>query len=63
MQNEINHRKQEAVNFVGRKGINYATNSATKEEKAYFLGILYNKEGVAKKDYLSKIAANAEQSA
>ena len=64
MQKEINHRRhQEAVSFIGRMGINYATNSATKEEKIYFLGILYNKDGVAKKEYISKIATNAEQSA
>ena len=63
MKNEVNHRRQEAVNFVGRKGLNYATTSATKEEKDYFLGILYNKDGVAKKEYLSEIASTVTHTA
>lgn len=38
----VNERKkQEAQTFLGKKGIEYALNYASIEEKAYFNGILY----------------------
>lgn len=47
---------QEAISFVGRYGMQYATNSASKEERRYFLGILYDKEGKAEKKSIEKYA-------
>ena len=60
MKTELNHRIQEAINFVGRRGIAYATNSASEEEKKYFLGILYNEKGALKKAFISEIASCAK---
>ena len=55
MRNEVNHKLQEAKNFFGRKGISYVTNSATQEERSYFQGTLYNKEGSVKKSLLYEL--------
>ena len=33
--------EQEAKNFIGKKGPNYVLNLATKEEKEYFEGTIY----------------------
>lgn len=38
--------EQEAKNFIGKKGPNYVLNLATKEEKEYFEGTIYQ-NGVA----------------
>lgn len=38
--------EQEAKNFIGKKGPNYVLNFATKEEKEYFEGTIYQ-NGVA----------------
>ncbi len=34
-------KEQEVLNFVKKKGPEYAFNSATEEEKRYFEGIIY----------------------
>lgn len=38
--------EQEAKNFIGKKGPNYVLNLASKEEKEYFEGTIYQ-NGVA----------------
>lgn len=38
--------EQEAKNFIGKKGPKYVLNFATKEEKEYFEGIIYE-NGIA----------------
>ena len=39
------NRLQEAISFMGRRGKDYVTTLATKEEKEYFKNVLYNKNG------------------
>ena len=38
-------KAREACSFIGRNGEYYVRNNATKNERKYFEGILYNKDG------------------
>lgn len=52
--------EQEAKNFIGKKGPNYVLNLASKEEKEYFEGTIYQ-NGIATIGifcYPSKISPN-----
>ena len=54
---KINNREQEAVTFIGRKGVNYVEKSATKSEREYFQGYLYNRDGMFEKNFLKTFSS------
>ena len=62
MKKDFSHLLQEAVTFVRKKGIKYAIDSATAEEKEYFK-ILYNEEGTANKSLILDIAYSFQKTA
>ena len=47
-------KMQEVRNFVGRRGLIYVCNLATKNERDYFEGLLYNK-GKPNSDLISSM--------
>ena len=47
-------KMQEVQNFVGKNGLFYVLNLATKSERKYFEGSLYN-DGIADSNFLSRI--------
>lgn len=51
-------KMQEVRNFVGKNGVFYVLNLATKSERNYFEGYIYN-NGIVDSKFLSRITNSA----